>query len=231
MVNQPHVLAFTQLLAPAFEREFGGRLETTAVPYDQLTSQQILDVQGGPGSSTCSTTSTSASALSSTPVRSSISRISSAPPIPRISCPRSTTPTRCWTAVATACRSTATYPSSTTTARSSRPTLPTPLQIGFDQANSAFLSGQAAMLDTRTDLGLKAQDPASSKIVDKWGVVPLPVGGSNTEHRTAMNARFGLGVSTAAGTTRAGVAPRPTMATTSSTRRTRRSRYTHDLMG
>jgi multiple sugar transport system substrate-binding protein len=44
MVNQPHVLAFTQLLAPAFEREFGGKLETTAVPYDQLTSQQILDV-------------------------------------------------------------------------------------------------------------------------------------------------------------------------------------------
>src|SRR5690606_33933080 len=34
--------------------------------------------------------------------------------------------------------------------------------------------------------------------VDKWGVVPLPVGGSSTEHRTALNAGFGLGVSTAA---------------------------------
>jgi ABC-type glycerol-3-phosphate transport system substrate-binding protein len=76
--------------------------------------------------------------------------------------------------------------------------LPTPLQIGFDQANSAFLSGQAAMLDTWTDLGLKAQDPKSSKIVDQWGVVPLPVGGRNTEHRTALNAGFGLGVSSAA---------------------------------
>jgi ABC-type glycerol-3-phosphate transport system substrate-binding protein len=29
-------------------------------------------------------------------------------------------------------------------------------------------------------------------------VVPLPVGGSNTEHRTALDAGFGLGVSTAA---------------------------------
>jgi ABC-type glycerol-3-phosphate transport system substrate-binding protein len=75
--------------------------------------------------------------------------------------------------------------------------LPTPLQIGFDQANSAFLSGQAAMLDTWTDLGLKAQDPKSSKIVDEWGVVPLPVGGRNTAHRTALDAGFGLGVSSA----------------------------------
>ncbi len=72
--------------------------------------------------------------------------------------------------------------------------LPTPLQTGFDQANSAFLSGQGAMLDTWTDLGLKAQDPSSSKIVDKWGVVTLPVGGKNTTPRTALDAGFGLGV-------------------------------------
>jgi len=49
MVNQPHVLAFTQLLGPAFATQFGGTLQVSAVPYDQLTSQQILDVQGGAG--------------------------------------------------------------------------------------------------------------------------------------------------------------------------------------
>ena len=77
-------------------------------------------------------------------------------------------------------------------------------QFGFAQAVAAappsrwlFLAGQGAMLDTWTDLGLKAQDPSSSKIVDKWGVVPLPVGGSNTRHRTALDSGFGLGVSSA----------------------------------
>jgi len=75
--------------------------------------------------------------------------------------------------------------------------LPTPLQIGFDQANTAFLSGQGALLDTWTDMALRAEDPTASKIAGRWGALPLPVGGTNTTPRTALDAGFGLGISTA----------------------------------
>lgn len=75
--------------------------------------------------------------------------------------------------------------------------LPTPLQVGFDQANQSFLSGQGALLDTWTDMALRAEDPAASKIAGRWGAVSLPVGGSNTTPRTALDAGFGLGISTA----------------------------------
>jgi multiple sugar transport system substrate-binding protein len=76
--------------------------------------------------------------------------------------------------------------------------LPTPLQIGFDQANQAFLSGQGALLDTWTDMALRAEDPTASKIAGRWGAVSLPVGGANKTPRTALDAGFGLGISTAA---------------------------------
>jgi len=281
MVNQPHVLAFTQLLAPAFEREFGGTLEATAVPYDQLTSQQILDVQGGAGQFDvfdyfyfglgalvdAGALVDLTDRLAGTDTSDFLPSVFDAYTLldgRRFGVPfdgdvhvlyynrevfetYGLAPPATWDEYDAAAR--------TITERSGgsvygavvegqqvpmilgcsfinrlagyggvlvgpdgAPTLtsdaaqaalqhlidvnpyalPTPLQIGFDQANSAFLSGQAAMLDTWTDLGLKAQDPASSQIVDKWGVVPLPVGGANTEHRTALNAGFGLGVSTAA---------------------------------
>jgi multiple sugar transport system substrate-binding protein len=75
--------------------------------------------------------------------------------------------------------------------------LPTPLQVGFDQANTAFLSGQGALLDTWTDMALRAEDPTASKIAGRWGAVSLPVGGTNTTPRTALDAGFGLGISTA----------------------------------
>lgn len=284
MVNQPHTLAFTKLLAPAFEQEFGGRLETTAIPYDQLTSQQILDVQGGAGQFDVfdyfyfglGALVDAGALVDLTDWIAGNASVDAGDFLPSIYDPYTLldgrryglpfdgdthvlyynrrifetyglTPPTTWDEYDTATR--------TITERSGRtvfgavvegqqvpmilgcsfinrlagyggtlvgpdggPTLttdaakaalrhlvdvspyalPTPLQIGFDQANSAFLGGQAAMLDTWTDLGLKAQDPASSKIVDQWGVVPLPVGGANTRSRTALNAGFGLGVSTAA---------------------------------
>ncbi|WP_028936097.1 ABC transporter substrate-binding protein [Pseudonocardia spinosispora] len=284
MVNQPHVLAFTQLLAPAFEREFGGKLTATAVPYDQLTSQQILDVQGGAGQFDVFDyfyfglgVLVDADALVDlTDYIAANPAIDPADFLPSVYDPYTllngrryglpfdgdthvlyynravfdrygVAPPKTWDEYDQVTR--------TITERSNRTVygavvegqqvpmilgcsfinrlagyggtlvgpdgapklsspeakaalqhlvdvapyaLPTPLQIGFDQANSAFLSGQAAMLDTWTDLGLKAQDSKSSKIVDQWGVVPLPVGGTNTQHRTALNSGFGLGVSTAA---------------------------------
>lgn len=74
--------------------------------------------------------------------------------------------------------------------------LPTPLETAFDQALPAFLGGEIAMMDFWTDLGVYAQDPEGSKIVDKWDVVQMPVGGSNTTHVAPLNAGFCFSVST-----------------------------------
>ncbi|HEY8446033.1 MAG TPA: sugar ABC transporter substrate-binding protein [Thermomicrobiales bacterium] len=74
--------------------------------------------------------------------------------------------------------------------------LPTPLETAFEQALPAFLSGQVAMQEFWTDLGVYAQDPEGSKVVDKWDVVQMPVGGSNTTHVAPLNAGFGFAVST-----------------------------------
>lgn len=73
--------------------------------------------------------------------------------------------------------------------------LPTPLETGFEQGLPAFLSGKAAMIEFWTDLGVNAQDPAMSQIVDKWNVVQLPVGGANKEHRGSLVAGFGMAIS------------------------------------
>ncbi|MDX6315021.1 MAG: multiple sugar transport system substrate-binding protein [Streptomyces sp.] len=75
--------------------------------------------------------------------------------------------------------------------------LPTPLQMGFDAANAAFLGGQVALIETWTGMALRAADPALSKIVGKWGVVALPLGGGNRLRRTPLDSGYGLGVSTA----------------------------------
>lgn len=289
MVNQPHVLAFTDLLGPKFEKEFGGKLEVTAVPYDQLTSKQILDVQGGDGEFDVFDyfyfglgDLVDAEALVDltdwiAANDSGDDAIGTADFLPSIYDPYTlldgkryglpfdgdthvlyyntevfekygVEPPNTWDDYdAVAAKITqdsggsvygaivegqqvpmilgcsfinrlAGYGGTLVDADGgpafageeglaalqhliavNPSALPTPLQTGFDQANSAFLSGQGAMLDTWTDLGLKAQDPSSSKIVDKWGVVTLPVGGSNTTPRTALDSGFGLGVSSASG--------------------------------
>ena len=72
---------------------------------------------------------------------------------------------------------------------------PTPLETGFEQGLPAFLSGKAAMMEFWTDLGVNAQDPKVSQIVDKWDVTQIPVGGSNTKHRASLNAGFGFAIS------------------------------------
>lgn len=72
--------------------------------------------------------------------------------------------------------------------------LPTPLETRFEEGLPAFLGGTAAQIDFWTDLGGYAQDPAGSKIVDKWGVTRIPVGGANTTPRLAFNAGFGFAI-------------------------------------
>ncbi|WP_432540934.1 ABC transporter substrate-binding protein [Kineococcus sp. SYSU DK002] len=283
MVNQPHVLAFTDLLGKKFAEEFGGELQVTAIPYDQLTSKQILDVQGGDGEFDVFDyfyfglgELVAADALVDlTDWIGANTDIATDDFLPSIYDPYTlldgkryglpfdgdthvlyynaevfdrygVQPPTTWDEYdAAAAKITQDSGGSvygaiveaqqvpmilgcsfinrlagyggTLVDGDGKPAfageeglaalqhlidvsphaLPTPLQTGFDQANSAFLAGQGAMLDTWTDLGLKAQDPASSKIVDKWGVVTLPVGGENTTPRTALDAGFGLGVSSA----------------------------------
>lgn len=72
--------------------------------------------------------------------------------------------------------------------------LPTPLETAFDQGLPAFLGGKAAQIDFWTDLGGYASDPKGSKIVGKWGVTRIPVGGKNTTPRLAFNAGFGFAI-------------------------------------
>ncbi|MEZ5666140.1 MAG: extracellular solute-binding protein [Alphaproteobacteria bacterium] len=73
---------------------------------------------------------------------------------------------------------------------------PTPLETEFGNSIPVFLGGQAGMIEFWTDLGTWAEDPEQSAIVGQWGVVPMPVGGSNTVNRPAMNAGWSFGVST-----------------------------------
>lgn len=72
--------------------------------------------------------------------------------------------------------------------------LPSPLEIGFEQALPQFLSGSVGMIEFWTDLGVFAQDPEQSKIVDKWGVAPLPVGPEGSVSG-ALNAGWAMGIS------------------------------------
>lgn len=74
------------------------------------------------------------------------------------------------------------------------PALPTPAETGFTEALNAFIGGRAAMTEGWTDLGVYAEDPSKSKIKGKWGVVSLPVGGSNTLSRSPLNAGWAFGV-------------------------------------
>ncbi len=72
--------------------------------------------------------------------------------------------------------------------------LPTPLEIGFEQALPQFLSGTVGMIEFWTDLGVFAQDPEQSQIVDGWGVAPLPVGPEGSVSG-ALNAGWAMGIS------------------------------------
>ena len=76
--------------------------------------------------------------------------------------------------------------------------MPTPLETGFDQALQAFLSGKVGFMEFWTDLGTFAQDPSGSQIVDKWGVMQLPVGGTATESLASLNAGFAMTMSSSA---------------------------------
>jgi multiple sugar transport system substrate-binding protein len=73
--------------------------------------------------------------------------------------------------------------------------LPTPAETAFDQALPAFLSGKAAMMEFWTDLGVYAQDPGGSQIVDKWSASQLPTGPGVDHAPAALNAGFCFSVS------------------------------------
>lgn len=73
--------------------------------------------------------------------------------------------------------------------------LPTPPEIGFENGIPAFVSGRGALIEFWTDLGIEAQDPKQSKIVNHWGVTSLPVGNPSIKPRAALDAGWGLAMS------------------------------------
>lgn len=75
--------------------------------------------------------------------------------------------------------------------------LPTPTTTGLGAATDAFMAGTAALVETWTGVAQRAADPALSKVVGKWGVTALPLGGGNTQRRTPLDGGYGLGVSAA----------------------------------
>ncbi len=282
MVNQPHQTAFTEVLAPLFEKQFGGTLTATAIPYDQLTSKQILDVSGGSGTFDVfdyfyfglGSLVDAGAVVDLTDWIGAQSDIATADFLPSVYDPytlidgkryglpfdgdthvlfvntevfdryKVALPTTWDEYDAAAEKITkdsrgavygaviegqqvpmilgctfinrlAGYGGTLVDAKG-KPTLdtpaakaalaglvavnpyalPTPLQVGFDSANTAFLDGRGAMIDTWTDMALRAETASVSKVVGKVAVLELPVGGANSVHRTALDAGFGLGVST-----------------------------------
>jgi len=74
--------------------------------------------------------------------------------------------------------------------------LPDPKAVGFDEMLGPWLTGRVGMVEFWTDLGQMSDNPAQSKIINEWGVAPMPVG-PPPKGRTAapMNAGWGLGLS------------------------------------
>ncbi|MGN6427546.1 MAG: ABC transporter substrate-binding protein [Leifsonia sp.] len=69
--------------------------------------------------------------------------------------------------------------------------LPTPAETDFGAGNSAWFAGKVGFIENWTDLGVRSEDATSdSKVAGKWGVVTLPVGGSNTTSRASLVAGF-----------------------------------------
>jgi len=74
--------------------------------------------------------------------------------------------------------------------------LPDPKAVAFDEALGGFTTGKVGMVEFWTDLGQMSDNPEQSKIMGKWGAVPMPKGeGPNAASRPALNAGFALGIS------------------------------------
>lgn len=77
--------------------------------------------------------------------------------------------------------------------------LPSPLDVSFDIAREAFLSGRGAMIEFWTDMGIMAEEENMSTIEGDWGVVSLPRDAGVKEQRgSALNAGWVLVVSSKA---------------------------------
>lgn len=67
---------------------------------------------------------------------------------------------------------------------------PTAAETDFGVGNGAWFRGKVAFIENWTDLGVGSQLNADSTVKDQWGVVTLPVGGSNTTPRASLVAGF-----------------------------------------
>ena len=72
--------------------------------------------------------------------------------------------------------------------------LPTPMETSFQISLDAFLTGQVAMVEQWTDLGVMAEDDSRSLIQGQWGVLPLPMGEQQSSPILSLNAGYSLGI-------------------------------------
>lgn len=77
--------------------------------------------------------------------------------------------------------------------------LPHPLKTDFAVSRDAFLTGQVAMVEQWSDIGIMAEDPSQSLIKGDWGVTQIPKGNTRySRHSPALNAGFFIGLSSKA---------------------------------
>lgn len=73
--------------------------------------------------------------------------------------------------------------------------LPNPVETDFNASRLAFLSGQVAMVEQWTDIGILAEDPSVSQIRGDWGAVQLPIGtGARARMASPQNAGLSIAV-------------------------------------
>lgn len=74
--------------------------------------------------------------------------------------------------------------------------LPTPVETGFRVCVDSFLSGQVAMVEQWTDIGIMAEDETKSLIKGEWGIIPIPAGDRKKQHHLSLNAGYTIAVPT-----------------------------------
>lgn len=67
---------------------------------------------------------------------------------------------------------------------------PTPAETDFGVGNGAWHDGRVGFIENWTDLGVGSETNPDSKAAGKWGVVTLPVGGTQETSRASLVAGF-----------------------------------------
>jgi multiple sugar transport system substrate-binding protein len=73
--------------------------------------------------------------------------------------------------------------------------LPTPTQTDYEISMDSFLTGRVAMVDQFTNVGVSANSPEFSSIIDDWGLVQMPSSKPSQTSIASLNGGFSLAIS------------------------------------